>query len=358
MDISINNKLNFSFKTNQLILKYISFIDSFKGKWNIIENKENRYLQELRKIATIESIGSSTRIEGVKLTNKEIEKIINNLNINNLKTRDEQEVIGYWETLDTIIDNYSNIKLSENYIKQLHNILLKYSDKDEKHKGNYKYLTNKVVATYPDGKQKIIFKTTEPHLVDKEMSEIIEWANSNFKNQEIHPLIIIATFIYEYLSIHPFQDGNGRLSRLLTTLLLLQQEYMFVQYVSFENVIESRKKEYYKALMEGQKDRNTEKELINEWIIFFLDSIQILIQRLETKYQVYKNTKAYLNERQQQIKELIIKNQPLKIGDLMQSLENYSRNTIKKDLEYLKNEGIIETIGKYKGTLYLMKKDK
>jgi len=358
MDSLINNKLNFSFKTNQQILKLISFIDTFKGKWNILEQKENRYLQELRKIATIESIGSSTRIEGVKLTNKEIENIINNLNINNLKTRDEQEVVGYWETLDTIIDNFTDMRISENYIKQLHSILLKYSDKDEKHKGSYKQLTNKVVATYPDGGQRVIFKTTEPHLVDKEMSELIDWTNSNFKNQEIHPLIIIATFIYEFLSIHPFQDGNGRLSRLLTTLLLLQQEYMFVQYVSFENVIETKKKEYYKALMDGQKDRNTDKEIIDNWIVYFLDCIQILIQRLESKYQIYKDTKVYLNERQKQIKEIIIKNQPLKISDLMKHLENYSKNTIKKDLEYLRNEGVVETIGRNKGTLYMMKKEK
>jgi len=357
MDNSINTKLDFSFKVNQQILKLISFIDTFKGKWNIIEQRENRYLQELRKIATIESIGSSTRIEGVKLTNKEIEKIINNLNISSLKTRDEQEIVGYWETLDTIIDNYADIRISENYIKQLHNILLKYSDKDEKHKGNYKQLTNKVVATYPDGQQRVIFKTTEPHLVDKEMFELVDWTNLNFENQEIHPLIVIATFVYEFLSIHPFQDGNGRLSRLLTTLLLLQQQYMFVQYVSFENVIEIKKKEYYKALMDGQKDRNTEKELIDNWIVYFLDCLQTLIQRLESKYQIYKDTKAYLNERQKQVKEIIIKNQPLKISDLMKYLENYSKNTIKKDLEYLRNEGVVETLGKNKGTLYMMKKD-
>jgi len=278
MDILINNKLNFDFKTNQQILKMITFIDTFKGKWNITEAKENRYLQELRKIATIESIGSSTRIEGVVLTNLEIEKIINNLNINNLKTRDEQEVVGYWETLDTVVENYKYIKLTENFVKQLHSILLKYSDKNEKHKGNYKQLSNKVVATYPDGNQKVIFKTTEPHLVDKEMLELIEWTNESFKNQEIHPLLIISTFVYEFLSIHPFQDGNGRLSRLLTTLLLLQQDYLFVQYVSFENIIEIKKKEYYKALMEGQKDRYSDKELINTWTVFFLECIQNLIQ--------------------------------------------------------------------------------
>jgi Fic family protein len=358
MDMAINEKLNFSMKTSNLILKKISFIDTFNGKWNFIENKENRYLQELRKMATIESIGSSTRIEGVKLTDKEIEKIIANVKIEKLKTRDEQEVVGYWETLDTVIDNYKNIDITENYIKQFHSILLKYSDKDVKHKGSYKQLSNKVVATYPDGTQKTIFNTTEPHLVNKEMSELILWVNTTFKEEEIHPLIIIAVFVYEFLSIHPFQDGNGRLSRLLTTLLLLQQNYLFVQYVSFEKVIEDSKKAYYKALMEGQKDRNTEKEKLDNWILYFLDSMTVLIQRLEKKYEIHKETTTYLNDRQKNIKELIIKYQPVKISDLVKHLPDISRNTIKKDLTYLRKENIVEVIGKNKGTLYLMKKDK
>lgn len=356
--MAINEKLNFSMKTSNLILKKISFIDTFKGKWNFIENKENRYLQELRKMATIESVGSSTRIEGVKLTDKEIEKIIANVKIEKLKTRDEQEVVGYWETLDTVIDNYKNIDITENYIKQFHSILLKYSDKDVKHKGSYKQLSNKVVATYPDGTQKTIFNTTEPHLVNKEMSELILWVNTTFKEEEIHPLIIIAVFVYEFLSIHPFQDGNGRLSRLLTTLLLLQQNYLFVQYVSFEKVIEDSKKTYYKALMEGQKDRNTEKEKLDNWILYFLDSMTVLIQRLEKKYEIHKETTTYLNDRQKNIKELIIKYQPVKISDLVKHLPDISRNTIKKDLTYLRKENIVEVIGKNKGTLYLMKKDK
>lgn len=358
MDIAINKKLNFTLKTNNLILKKISFIDTFKGKWNIIENKENRYLQELRKIATIESVGSSTRIEGVKLTDKEIEKIISNVKIDKLKTRDEQEVIGYWETLDMVIDNYKNIDITENYIKQFHSLLLKYSDKDKRHKGSYKQLSNKVVATYLDGTQKTIFNTTELHLVEKEMSELIFWINTTFKEEEIHPLIIIAVFVYEFLSIHPFQDGNGRLSRLLTTLLLLQQNYLFVQYVSFEKVIEDSKKEYYKALMEGQKERNTEKEKLDNWVLYFLDCMTILIQRLEKKYEVFKNTASYLNDRQKVIKELIIKHQPVKISDIMKFIPEVSRNTLKKDLTYLRDENIVEVIGKNKGTLYLMKKEK
>ena len=352
------NKLNFDFQTNQKILNLISQIDIYKGKWNIIEKKENIYLKELRKIATIESIGSSTRIEGGTLTDKEIEELLNDVKITKLKTRDEQEVIGYYDTLEIIYENYDNIRLSENYIKQLHQNLLRHSDKDTRHRGEYKSLSNKVVANYPGGIQKVIFNTTEVHLVQNEMNDLITWTNEQFEKGEIHPLIIIANLVYEFLSIHPFQDGNGRLSRLLTTLILLQKDYMFIQYVSFENLIEKTKKEYYQALMEGQKNRNKENENISKWTLYFLDKLSILTQRLDAKYDVFKSKGGYLNERQKEIKEYLKKNQPLKISDVAKRFENININTIKKDLQYMKKEQIIISIGKGKGTVYLIEKEK
>ncbi|NVO12057.1 MAG: Fic family protein [Bacteroidales bacterium] len=348
-------KINFDFQTNQLILRLISFIDSFKGKWNIVESKENVFLKELRKIATIESIGSSTRIEGAKLTNDEIKELLKNVKITELKTRDEQEVIGYYDVLEIIIENYTNINISKNYIQQLHQNLLKYSTKDDRHRGSYKNLSNKVVANYPDGTQKVIFNTTEPHLVESEMNDLIEWANNQLESNALHPLIVTGFFVYEFLSIHPFQDGNGRLSRLLTNLLLLKSNYQFIQYVSFENLIEQQKKTYYEALMDGQKDRNTEQEKIEKWMLFFLQSLESLIHRLEQKYDVFKSKGGYLNERQKKIRDFIKTNQPIKLADLASSMSDISINTLKKDLQYMKTEQIIESVGKNKGSVYLLK---
>ncbi|MBI4648228.1 MAG: Fic family protein [Bacteroidia bacterium] len=356
--MDIIKKLNFDFKTNQLIIKVISQIDLFKGKWDINEKKENRYLKELRKIATIESIGSSTRIEGSKLTDEEIKKLLDNIKITKFVSRDEQEVIGYFDTLEIIYDNYATIDLTENSIKHLHNILLKHSDKDSRHRGKYKTLSNKVVANYPNGTQKVIFNTTEPHLVDSQMRDLVKWAKTQFTKQDIHPLLIIATFIYEFVSIHPFQDGNGRLSRLLTTLLLIKYNYQFVQYVSFENLIEQKKKDYYQALMSGQKNRDTKNEIIDKWILFFLECINILISRLEKKYDIYKQKGGYLNDRQKNLIEFIKKNQPIKLNDLSKKFGEISINTIKKDLLHLKNENIIESIGRNKGTIYILHQDK
>ena len=348
------NKLNFDFSTSQKILNLVAQIDLYKGKWNIIEKQENLYLKELRKIATIESIGSSTRIEGGTLTDKEIEELLKNVKITKLKNRDEQEVIGYYDTLEIIYESYGAINLSENYVKQLHQNLLQHSSKDIRHRGQYKYSSNKVVVNYPDGIQKTIFNPTEVHLVELEMNSLITWTNDQFKHQEIHSLIITALFIYEFLSIHPFQDGNGRLSRLLTTLLLLKKDYLFIQYLSFENLIEKTKKEYYQALMAGQKNRNSENENISIWMLFFLDKLNTLTLKLDEKYDVFKSKGGYLNERQKMIRGYIQENQPVKLADISKNLESISINTIKKDLQYMKREKIINSIGRSKGTVYLV----
>lgn len=348
-------KLSFDFSTNQRILQLISYIDGFKGKWNIVENKENRFLKELRKIATIESIGSSTRIEGATLTNKEVQELLNNIKISKLNTRDEQEVIGYYEVLELIYNNFSDIKLSESYIKQLHKMLLKYSKKDERHRGGYKNISNKVVATYPTGEKRIIFATTDPSLVEVEIRELIDWTNKQLKQKNIHQLIIIANFIYDFLSIHPFQDGNGRLSRLLTTLFLLQNDYAFIQYISFENQVEQNKKEYYEALMTGQKNRGKENERIDRWLIFYLESLKTLTQKLERKYDVFKSRGGYLNDRQKQIRDFITINQPIKTGDLVKQFPEIQLSTLKKDLQYLRQEQILNMIGKGKGSVYVIK---
>jgi Fic family protein len=348
------NKLNFDFQTNQKILQLIAQIDSFKGKWNIIDNKENRYLNELKRIATIESIGSSTRIEGATLSDKEVQELLNNIKITKFESRDEQEVIGYYEVLEIIYEHYSDIKISESYIKQLHQLLLKHSKKDERHRGNYKNLSNKVVANYPSGEQKIIFSTTEPSLVSFEMLELIEWTNEQQEKNQIHQLLLIGNFIYDFLSIHPFQDGNGRLSRLLTTLLLLQNEYAFIQYISFENHIEQNKKEYYETLMSGQKNRGNKNEKIDNWLIFFLESLKKLTYKLDLKYIEFKSKGAYLNDRQKRIKDFILQHQPLKVSDIAKQFTDIQLSTLKKDLQYLRDEQVLRMIGKGKGSFYLI----
>ena len=351
----MENKLSFDFGITQQIITKLGLLDTFKGQWQALEKKENRYLQELRHIATIESIGSSTRIEGATLPDNEIDKLLNKVKITKLTRRDEQEVVGYYEALDVVLDNYSNFTLTENNIKHLHKILLRHSDKDKHHLGNYKILSNKVVANYSKGVQKVIFNTTDPHLVQKEMQELLQWANESFENNKVHPLLVIAAFVYEFLSIHPFQDGNGRLSRLITTLLLLQTGYHFVQYMSFEHLIENKKKNYYAALMSGQKNRYTKKEKIHEWILFFLESMIELTSKLETKYKVYQSKGGYLNDRQKKILSIVKKIQPAGLTGITSQIPKLSRNTLKKDLLYLLHQHLLEKVGRGRATMYILK---
>lgn len=354
----MESKLKFDFKTTQQIIKKIALIDSFKGKWTGLEVKESIYLKELKQIATIESIGSSTRIEGSTMTDEEVKKLINSVKITSFKTRDEQEVYGYYEVLNLILDTYEAVEIKENHIHHLHKSLLQVSSKDESHRGSYKKLSNKVVANYPGGHQKIIFNTTEPFLVKGEMEKLISWTNENFEKEELHPLIIIGTFVYEFLSIHPYQDGNGRLSRLLTTLLLLRQGYDFMQYASMEIEIEKRKKEYYKALMNGQKNRGTKKEIINDWILFFFGTLESTINKLEERYAKIKNKRIYLNDRQKAIIEFIKKNEPVKISDITSSMNDYTPYTLKKDMRYLSDQGVIKKMGKARATIYIVNEEK
>ncbi|WP_069677098.1 Fic family protein [Formosa sp. Hel1_33_131] len=354
MDIS--KKTAFNPRMFQEIITKLSEIDLFKGNWDSFETKETKYLKELREIATIQSIGSSTRIEGATLNDQEVKQLLKSVKINKLDKRDEQEVIGYYEVLETILEHYGEIDLSERYLHQLHSILLKYSDKDQRHKGQYKNLSNQVVANYLDGKQKIIFKTTAPHLTSNEMQQLIDWTNIQLETKVLHPVLITAVFVYEFLSIHPYQDGNGRMSRLLTTFLLMKQNYNFVEYVSFEHVIEERKDMYYKALMETQKHRGTDQELLDKWVIFFLNCLTTLVQKLKGKYEVYNTLKISLNARQKEVLEYIKQHRIIQVKDLEENLQ-YSRNTLKKDLQYLVKEGLILATGSGSGVKYHCKEE-
>ena len=348
----MEKKLAFSVKTAQKLFASAARIDQFRGKWQFIEQIDNRYLRELRSLATIQSIGSSTRIEGATLTNLEVESLLKSVKITQFKTREEQEVVGYYEGLELILDQSAFIELSVSNIKALHNVLMKHSEKDQKHKGEFKKFSNQVVAKYPDGTVRTIFNTTEPLLVDKVMDELVEWANTELASKDFHSLFCIGAFVYEFLSIHPFQDGNGRLSRLLTTLLLLREGYEFVQYISFENIIESTKKDYYRSLMAGQQNRNTEDEIIGEWMLFFLSSLETLSQKLDEKYTRYLNLGGFLNQRQQQLLALVKERKAVKLADIITLFPDVSSRSLQRDFALLESEGLIERIGNGKLTAY------
>ena len=337
------------------ILSLIAEIDEFKGAWRALGRLAPEQLSGLKQVATIESIGSSTRIEGSKLTDQQVMNLLSNLKIKNFSSRDEQEVAGYAEVMNLIFQNYEHIPLSENYIQQLHNELLQYSEKDYWHRGNYKKSPNHVEAFDADGKSLgIVFETAAPFVTPLRMEELVNWTNDSLQKKKTHPLLVIAMFVVEFLAIHPFQDGNGRLSRILTTYLLLQADYLYVPYSSLEAVIEQSKEGYYLALRKTQGTLQTGSPDWHPWILFFLRALQQQKKRLEVKLEKEKLLLIKLPHLSLKILELAKQRGRVSVKDIV-AFTDANRNTIKKHLVSLVGLNHLEQNGEGKATWYTLK---
>jgi len=328
------------------LIQTISSLDRFDASWTAIEKREGKTLKQLKAIATVRSVGASTRIEGSAMTDEEVKVLIEKLAISKLEDRDSQEVAGYFEALDLISGVYPDMEISEGTIKNLHNLLMKHSQKDEWHRGNYKQHSNAVEASRQDGSKHVIFETTPPGFPTEDaMRTLIEWWHTDTKT---HPIVKCALFCYDFVSIHPFQDGNGRLSRLTATLLLLKNGYNWIQYISFEHEIENRKSEYYQQLMQSQKQRPGEN--VYSWVLFFLDCLNNISGQLMTKLSA-QGTVTRLGPKEKSI-YLFIENHPgSQSGDIAEKL-NLGQPTVKKILTALVQQKLIIKHGAGAGTNY------
>ncbi len=332
-------------------LNLISEIDEFKGKWQALGNLAPDRLALLKRVATIESVGSSTRIEGARLTDSEVEKLLSGLSTASFQSRDEEEVAGYAEAMELIFDSYDKIQSGENQIKQIHQVLLKYSTKDARHRGEYKKFPNHVEAFSDDGRSLgIIFETASPFETPFKMAELVEWFNMQWEKREFHNLLLIAIFLVHFLAIHPFQDGNGRLSRILTILLLLKSGYSYVPYSSLEKIIEDNKEHYYLALKRAQSTLYTDNSRINAWILFFLSSLRKQISVLESKIEAEKLI-TQLPPLSQDIIQIAREHGKITVRDV-RSITGANRNTIKAHIKELTRRGQLKMVGAGKGTWY------
>ena len=337
------------------ILSLIARIDEFKGAWRALGALAPDRLSALRRVATIESIGSSTRIEGSRLSNREVEQLLSNLEIKSFATRDEQEVAGYAELMDLVFSSWQDIPLTENHIKQLHQILLRYSEKDAWHRGKYKTNSNSVAAFDKTGAQiGIVFQTATPFDTPRLMAELVTWVNQEREAAHLHPLLIIALCVVMFLEIHPFQDGNGRLSRVLTTLLLLQAGYAYVPYSSLESVVEQSKDAYYLALRQTQGTIRTETPNWQPWLMFFLRSLAEQMRRLENKVAREKIVLAAMPELSLQIVEFAREHGRVTIGEAIK-LTGASRNTLKQHFRALVERRTLSQHGSGRGVWYGLK---
>lgn len=338
------------------LVKLIAEIDEFKGRWEALKSFSPDRLNTLRKVATIESVGSSTRIEGAKLTDAEVEDLLSQaLSIKSFKTRDEQEVAGYAEAMDLVLGAYEDLRITENHIRQLHQTVLRHSSKDERHRGSYKSLSNNVVAFNVDGAQiGVVFETATPFDTPREMEALVARTRKAIEEEAHHPLLIVAVFIVTFLAIHPFQDGNGRLSRVLTTLMLLRAGYAYVPYASLERVIEDNKDLYYKALRRTQTTLKGDAPDWEPWIGFFLRSLKKQKDRLAARLDHERASQASddsLPDLAREVLKALRAQERLTIGELAE-ITGANRNTIKVRLRELVAAGRVRQHGKARATWY------
>ena len=336
----------------QELLALVSEIDEFKGAWRALGSIAPQRLNALRRLATIESIGSSTRIEGSKLTDREVERLLGNLEIRRFSTRDEQEVAGYADVMETVFRSWSDMPITENHIKQFHRDLLQFSDKDERHRGEYKTLRNDVAAFDAIGKMiGIVFETATPFDTPQRMTDLVVWLNQARDLGRLHPLLIIAVFIVVFLAIHPFQDGNGRLSRVLTTLLMLQAGYAYMPYSSLESVVENSKEAYYLALRQTQTTIRTDAPDWQPWLLFFMRALQQQKRRLAVKIEREKNALAALPELSVKILDYVRDQGRVTTRDMVREF-GASPNTLKVTFTSLVGKGLLARHGAGRATWY------
>lgn len=338
---------NFSKRIEQIpsiIVSKIAKIDELKGQWITGARLSPQVLGRLKRSVLITSTGASTRIEGARLSDEDVEKLMRGITIQKFTNRDKQEAQGYYELLENVFNSWKNIKIDESTIKHFHQELLKYVDKDEKHRGDYKKSENKVHMIDEAGQSVgILFDTAPAYLTPGQMRDLIEWAQKALGENKYHPLLVIGNFLVEFLKIHPFTDGNGRLSRVLTNLLLLQAGYAYIPYVSHEKLVENNKPDYYISLRRSQKTMGTKKESVIDWLNFFLDMVlkqsQMAIEILSKE-----NIEKILSEKQIIVWQYIEKAKETSTGDIAKNTK-IARPTVKQTLEVLLKLKKIERIG-------------
>jgi Fic family protein len=333
------------------VLDKIAQIDELKGRWVGGIRLSPQVLGRLKQSVLITSTGSSTRIEGARLSDEDIEKLMRGISIQKFSDRDKQEVLGYFELLTNVFDSWERLRFSEGLIKHFHRELLKYVEKDTTHRGEYKSQENKVAMIDAAGQSVgVLFDTTPAYLTPKEMQELVEWTQEALKTRKFHPLLVIAGFLVQFLQIHPFQDGNGRLSRILTNLLLLQAGYIYMPYVSHEKLVEDNKPEYYLALRQSQKTFLTEQETILPWLTFFLEMV---LHQARNALDLFtdENIEKLLSPRQLEVWHALQRAQVMTPKELSITL-GIPRPTINQVLNRLLDLGKIERIGLGRGTRY------
>jgi Fic family protein len=332
------------------LLRLVGEIDEFKGAWRALGSLAPDRLATLRRITTVESVGASTRIEGAKLSDREVDVLLSGLDLGSFRTRDEQEVAGYAAATTLTFDSWRDIPLTENHIKQLHAILLKFSDRDEHHRGEYKKVPNNVEAFDAHGRSVgVIFETASPFDTPRLMEELVDWTNREMTGS-YHPLLVIGVFVVRFLAIHPFQDGNGRIARVLTNLLLLRAGYAYMPYSSLERVVEENREQYYRSLRSAQGTLDKDESHLMDWLRFFL---LCLVEQKNALSEKVKRERVMtsLSSLDERILQVAREHGRLTLTDALK-LTSANRNTLKLHLKQLVKSGHLQLLGRGRSSWY------
>ena len=352
-EFRLSKRLNFSGAETAELYRLLADIDSVKKGWGIVGKFQPATVDRFIQSVIVTSTGASNRIEGNRLSDEEVEELYHNLRIQKLKTRDEQEVAGYLEMLQLIFGNLAELELNESLILDFHSKMLRHCEKDERHRGRYKFGSNRVEAKDAAGNViGVIFDPTPPHLVEKEIRELLDWYLWARENEFRHPLLLLGNFLFEYLAIHPFQDGNGRTSRLLTNFLLLKEGYEFAKVISHEKLIEGNKADYYRALNVTQRSWKTENEDIAPWIRFFLTTLSIQANKALELLEA-EDEEELLSLNQRRVLDVAVRSgsDGFNRGQIIKEL-SLAPSTAEKAIRKLVAMGKVEKFGQGRGTRY------
>ena len=329
------------------ILGLVASIHEYKGKQTLYLKQKPVALEKLVEIAKVQSTESSNKIEGIVTTATRIKQLVDKKTTP--KNRDEEEILGYRDALALIHESYEYIPIRTSYILQLHQILYKYSGRGIG--GKYKNTQNFITETKENGEQIVRFMPLDPFESPMAIDAICESFNREMDTAEIDPLILIPAFIIDFLCIHPFNDGNGRMSRLLTTLLLYRAGYVVGKYVSLESKIEKTKENYYEALKKSDIDWNSELNDITPFIKYLLGIVLAAYRDFEERVTIMEGNGA-IDLVRNAVNNTIGK---FTKSDIMEYVPSIGKTSVENALKILINEGVIERVGKGKATFYFRK---
>lgn len=334
------------YKWDVEIINLLVKIHEHKGKQELFLKQKPGILDKLVEIAKIQSVEDSNKIEGIVTTTSRIKELMREKTIP--RNRDEEEILGYRDVLHTIHESYEYIPIHSNYILQLHRDLFKYSEKGIG--GRYKSTQNSIVGKDREGNTIEIFKSLSPYETPRAIESICDELNKALDANEVDALLLIPLFIHDFLCIHPFNDGNGRMSRLLTTLLLYRQGYVIGKYISLESKIERNKEGYYLALAKSGVNWHENQEDIGPFIKYTLRTI--LAAYIDFEERAY-----YVDEKVPTI-DLVRHAVNHKIGkftklDIMELVPSVGKATIENMLKKLVEDGYVKRYGKGRATYYV-----